>query len=644
MRLISVGVVLLLACGSVWSEPQGSHLLEVVDTNPDPRVFAADFSADEQDVLLDDTVVHALVYKDLNQQDLYDGVIDGLPIPQIVVNVGDELHITLRNELSPCAACNTSIHWHGLEVDFDSDGTGVSQNRVAAGEGYTYRFRTNRPGIYWFHPHMKPGPQTFAGMYGVLIVRDPLEIDFQAAGKITPQDRTHTLVLGDIEFDAEGDVGFVFEDEAFNWGFLKGLCANANRNACRAITDGDTVLVNGRAEPATVQAPSGSSLRLRLLNTAGSRYFRLSLQGGADNNLYRIGGEGGFLEQVRLEGGVLGDWDTEYERGEIVLSPAARADVILVPHGEPGEIVTLQGLGFARGGPSNLNPAGELLRIELLSPLEPRAFQIREGDPVLGQGRIEDLRAISETDLLLTPPALPGLGFGNGSDDMTIVFDSRGIGQAAINSVSGRYDTSGDDYTQVPFQGSTRYAKTGDLLELTVSNQTREQHHPFHLHGFSFQLVRVLQDSTGRILHEFDYPEFVDVVDVKPGQSIVIRTRLEDRMRITDTRQELEAPEPGLRFSSGGAAGRWLFHCHVTMHAAVGMISELVVLDTDRDRDGFDTSEDCDDRNPRINPAAPELLGDSVDNDCDGVTDEELFPAPHVGGRGGIRIDRFGRR
>ena len=72
-----------------------------------------------------------------------------MPIPQIVVNVGDEIIVTLTNNLeNPCAAiaCDTSIHWHGLELDNDSDGTGVTQNHLTAGQTYTYRFLTSRPG------------------------------------------------------------------------------------------------------------------------------------------------------------------------------------------------------------------------------------------------------------------------------------------------------------------------------------------------------------------------------------------------------------------------------------------------------------------------------------------------------------------
>jgi len=604
-------------------------VLNVVDTNPDPTIFEAELSADEQDVDIDGITVHALIYKDVNSPGAYVGVTDGFPIPQITVNAGDLVVLTLTNNLAPdCAAiaCDTSIHFHGIEVDADSDGTGVAQNHLIAGERYVYRFIVPRPGVFWFHTHMKPGPQTFAGMYGAFIVRDPNESALQDDGTVPTQDNTHTIVLSDTEFDANGDIGYLEAGIAVPWAILKEDCAAGNAVACNQFIDGATVLVNGQkpgANTPMIMAKSGAGVRLRFINAATNRYFRLRVSNNGGNiNLYRIGGEGGFLEQVRLEGGVLDSWDTLFTKGEILLSASQRADAVIVPTGNPGDIITVSGLGYARGGNSDSrnDSAFDLLYIKIDNGLADVPYFIEEGNDVLGAGGVENLKEVIITDYYISPVATGNPGDGAGSTDSRIVLDLVREGQHAIDNIVGHFEDSGPDFSQVPYQDASRYAKTGDTLEIVLQNDTPE-HHPFHHHGFSFQPIRVIRNTDDSTLYTFDYDEFVDVIDLFPNQSIVVRMRLNDRPRITDTRQETGAPAPGRFFTSGGAAGRWVMHCHLFHHAALGMITELVVSDTDRDADGFSTALDCDDFNYTVNPRAREICNDGTDNNCNGIID-----------------------
>ena len=579
-------------------------ILNVVDTNPDPNIFEAALSADEQDVNINGTTVHALIYKDDNRVGGYPAVeASGIPIPQIVVNVGDEVIVTLTNNIAAgCAAvaCDSSIHWHGIELDFDSDGTGVSQNHLTEGQTYTYRFVTHRPGVFWFHTHMLPGPQTFAGMYGAFIVKDPNEATLEAENKIPPAANTHTVVLSDTEFNASGDVGYLYDDDFddmtpdvfITWYAATDGCKDGNlANTCQVVVDGDTVLVNGQNPGAgipTITAKSGSGVRLRLINTATNRYYQLAVTGnGADNNLYRIGGEGGFLEQVRLEGGMQGSWDTKYDTGQILLPASGRSDVVIVPTGANGDEIIISGLPYNRGGPSNNNAAGDLLRIVIDNTLVDDPFTIAAGQDILGSGGVDDLKSLVISDSYINPPPIfdSNPGAGAGSADPIIRLNAVGPGQTAIDSIQGHFEDSGPDFSMVPYQDATRYAFTGDTIEFTISNLTNSQHHPFHHHGFSFQPVRVFDHGADPMdagdnttLYTFDYNEFVDVIDVAAGQSVVVRMRLEDRPRITDNRQEVTAPAPNQFFPDGGAVGRWVFHCHLFLHATVGMISELVVL------------------------------------------------------------------
>jgi hypothetical protein len=50
-----------------------------------------------------------------------------------------------------------------------------------------------------------------------------------------------------------------------------------------------------------------------------------------------------------------------------------------------------------------------------------------------------------------------------------------------------------------------------------------------------------------------------------------------------------------------------------------GTLSRLRVMPTsDADGDGYPPAVDCDDANPSVHPGAPELVGDGIDQDCNG--------------------------
>ena len=129
-----------------------------------------------------------------------------------------------------------------------------------------------------------------------------------------------------------------------------------------------------------------------------------------------------------------------------------------------------------------------------------------------------------------------------------------------VNALQGAHDNTGD-YASEGHMPSTRYAKLGDVLELTVTNMTGA-HHPFHLHGFSIQPI----DLTKAASPTFTFaPEFVDNIDVPGGYTLRFRIKLDDRPLVDGV-------------TLGGGLGRWVFHCHIFFHATFGMISEVDVV------------------------------------------------------------------
>ncbi len=155
----------------------------VDDINPDPDI-------------VETTIVAQAAGVDINTGGdisvlTFNGTIPG---PEFRLKVGDTVIVHFRNEIAHA----TGIHWHGIELANSSDGTPLTQNMVAPGDTYLYKFQVTRPGIYWYHPHHHSSTnQVFKGMYGSIIVTDPDQDSLQGT-VLPPAADTRTLVLSDL--------------------------------------------------------------------------------------------------------------------------------------------------------------------------------------------------------------------------------------------------------------------------------------------------------------------------------------------------------------------------------------------------------------------------------------------------------------
>ncbi|WCM56486.1 multicopper oxidase family protein [Microbacterium sp. EF45047] len=92
------------------------------------------------------------------------------PGPVIRARQGDLVEVRLRNEDVPEGI---TLHWHGVDVPAAMDGVaGVTQDAIAPGESFVYRFIADRAGTYWYHSHQVSHRQVIAGLYGALVI-DP---------------------------------------------------------------------------------------------------------------------------------------------------------------------------------------------------------------------------------------------------------------------------------------------------------------------------------------------------------------------------------------------------------------------------------------------------------------------------------------
>jgi PKD repeat protein/FtsP/CotA-like multicopper oxidase with cupredoxin domain len=597
----------------------------------DASTFICNLTATNLDVTIVTTngstlvtnTVHAMVYKDENNPNWPMG--SGIPVPVMNLTTGQMVICYFKNALVAGDEDDegASIHWHGIELDNDSDGTGVTQDSVLAGQSYIYRFVVPRPGLFWFHSHMMPGNTTFAGMYGVIIIPNGSEGTLQTNGVLPPPTYTFPLAMSDIEFATNniyapdfpmGSVGRTtnYADTA---GFqtinqwVEACHANPNnQTVCQAASvPGDVVLVNGvsplaapGSQTRVYSVPQNQNIRLQLMNEALSRTFRLKLldSSGHQIPLYRVGGQGGLLNNARLEGGIYTNingvvtniWNTLYSQGEIVLGSGERADTVaFTGAGTNGTLLTLVGNPLP-GTTFNLStstfiPSNYAIAYFKLNAVNGGATSLTNGTSILANTTepVPSLSALT-TNGLVDPIPL-GL-IGTNSSEITLAQSA--APQPSIDGYGGANHLDGNlgdgTFLSIPSLPTTRYAHVGDVLQLSVQNTTQTAH-PFHLHGFSLQPLAILSTNAAHtLIYTYNYNEFVDTIHVYNGEILVFRVSLDDRPKFCDQSPLYPNPNAGPELapcndsSCGGALGRWLFHCHIFPHAGEGMISELVVL------------------------------------------------------------------
>lgn len=95
----------------------------------------------------------------------FDGTAPG---PAITAVAGDLIEVRLRNH---DIDDGVTLHWHGYDVACGEDGApGVTQEAVAPGQDFVYRFRADQVGTYWYHTHFASHIGVRKGLYGTLVV------------------------------------------------------------------------------------------------------------------------------------------------------------------------------------------------------------------------------------------------------------------------------------------------------------------------------------------------------------------------------------------------------------------------------------------------------------------------------------------
>ena len=101
----------------------------------------------------------------------YNGIVPG---PIIRARVGDKVIVHFKNDLPE----TTTVHWHGLRISDQMDGSPRIQKPIAPGGTFKYEFTVKEAGTFWYHPHVRSNEQLEEGLYGMLIVQEKENINF----------------------------------------------------------------------------------------------------------------------------------------------------------------------------------------------------------------------------------------------------------------------------------------------------------------------------------------------------------------------------------------------------------------------------------------------------------------------------------
>ncbi|WP_434044018.1 MULTISPECIES: multicopper oxidase family protein [Sorangium] len=258
--------------------------------------------------------------------------------------------------------------------------------------------------------------------------------------------------------------------------------------------EGNVVLVNGKVMPALDVQP-GALTRLRIVNVANGRFFHLALPGHA----FRvIGTDGGLIPRP-------------YDAEKLLVAPGERYDVLLIARGEPGTELTLTNEPYERG-----HHTGQA------DPMPLATVRIGAGPALSGRALPDSGPAIER---------LPG-----GAADTTITFDEAYVERELKFLVDGK------THPDVP----PIHVERGATRVFDLKNDA-EMDHPFHLHGFFFQVLA--RDG-------------VAVAD----EALANKDTLILPQRSTTT-VVARFDEPG----------HWMYHCHILEHAERGMMGEIIV-------------------------------------------------------------------
>lgn len=521
-----------------------------------------------------------------------------LPGPTLRWREGDTVTLRVTNRLR----APTSIHWHGIILPFEMDGVpGISFHGIPPGETFTYRFKVQQSGSYWYHSHS--GFQEMTGVYGGLIID-------AADGDPIRADRDHTVLLSDwtdedpmrvlsklkmqsdyynyhrptvVDFfrDVSNDGWKAAMDKRSMWNQMRMSptdLADLSAATLTYLTNGVTPAGNwtGLFSP-------GETVRLRFINGSGNTFYDVRIPG---LKLKVVQVDGQNIEPVTVDEFRFGPGETcdvlvspkddaytifsqsmdrsGYARGTLAVRQGLQAAVPALDKVEWLSMADMMGDmgGMDHGGMQMMGDSGGMTMMD-----SGEMTMMDHGQHAEAAGAADSFKVPSKkarharteygpsTDMRVDTARTnlddPGIGLRNNGRRVLVLADMHTIGgpmdkrgpQREVElHLTGNMERYTWSFDGVEFGKSTPvHFRYGERLRVILHNDTMMTH-PMHLHGMWSELEA--PDGTFQARRH--------TIPVQPAQRISFLV-------------------------TADALGRWAWHCHLMLHMDAGMFREVVV-------------------------------------------------------------------
>jgi CopA family copper-resistance protein len=513
-----------------------------------------------------------------------------VPGPTLHWREGDTVTLRVKNLLTK----ETSLHWHGIILPYQMDGAPqISFNGIAPGETFTYHFKVQQSGTYWYHSHSEMQEQT--GLYGAIVIEptkpesikvdrdyvvllsdwtdeDPMAV-FAKLKKESAYYNLNQLTIVDLFKDIVEEGLSPAIEKRHMWNMMRMNPTDLSDISASTYT----YLLNGHASADNWLGlfKPGEKIRLRFINASAQSFFDVRIPG---LKMTVVAADGQNVDPVSVDEFRIGLAETY----DVILSPEQTAYTLFAQSMDRtgcvhGTLATQPGLSAAI---PKLDKAVPLTMEDMMGAMDhdmaamdhsnmtpEQASQMGHsmhdmasmGGAVTHKKPVQVHHANTEfgasVDMRVDTPRTnlddPGVGLRNNGRRVLTYADLHTLGGSPDNRPVSReielhltgnmqrytWSFDGVEYSEA----KSIHFRYGERLRVILSNDTMMTH-PVHLHG----MWSDLESPDGQ------FQVRKHTIIVQPAQRITFLV-------------------------SADALGRWPWHCHLFYHMHAGMFREVVV-------------------------------------------------------------------